>query len=227
MKTIVIEIKDRIAKCITKEPIVCGNSDYQIKFEFDSEEWTSHDSKMARFIAGGEFFDIEFTGDTCTAPIFSKVDRIEVGVYVEDVITSSAATVFCKQSICCKEATEIIDLPPVNIIDPPTVTVTCDFSHHTGDLYYTTVENGEIVSKKLVFKYKAGVTQEIQVLANSNMWMITDSTMYIPHINYGNKERFPPNLQFTFMLSDNQQDCNMYYFDAQYTSQGYYLSIQA
>ena len=84
--------------------IVCGNSDYQVKFTFD-EEWDSYEKKIARFIWGGQFKDVEFTGDTCPVPILSGVTLCEVGVYAGELCTTTSAIIGCKPSILCPTAT--------------------------------------------------------------------------------------------------------------------------
>lgn len=77
--------------------IVCGNNDYQVKFTFD-DEWSAHDKKIARFIWGGQFQDVEFTGDTCPVPILSGVTLCEVG---------------------CTQATSAQRPPPLSVVSPP------------------------------------------------------------------------------------------------------------
>ena len=84
--------------------IVCGNNDYQIKFTFD-DEWGGYEKKMARFIWGGQFQDVEFTGDTCPVPLLSGVTLCEVGVYAGELCTTTSAFINCKPSILCPKAT--------------------------------------------------------------------------------------------------------------------------
>lgn len=88
--------------------IVCGNSDYRIKFIFD-EEWGAHEKKTARFIWGGQFQDVEFTGDTCPVPILSGVTLCEVGVYAGELCTTTSAFIGCKPSILCQSATPSVE----------------------------------------------------------------------------------------------------------------------
>ena len=64
--------------------IVCGNSDYQVKFTFD-EEWTDHNEKTARFIWNGQY--------------------VEVGVYAGNLETTTAAVIPALRSILCGGAT--------------------------------------------------------------------------------------------------------------------------
>lgn len=88
--------------------IVCGNSDYQIKFTFD-DEWNAYDKKIARFIWGGQFQDVEFTGDTCPVPILSGVTLCEVGVYAGELSTTTSAFIGCKPSILCQPASPSVE----------------------------------------------------------------------------------------------------------------------
>lgn len=81
--------------------IVCGNRDYQLKFTFDAE-WAEHSKKTARFLWGGDYFDVEFTGDTCDVPMISGTKTVEVGVYAGDLETTTGAEIPCLLSILCK-----------------------------------------------------------------------------------------------------------------------------
>ena len=67
---ITIEIKKKIATCLTELPVVCGNSDYECEFIFD-EEWNTHHVKTARFRVNGEYTDVVFEGNVCNMPIIS------------------------------------------------------------------------------------------------------------------------------------------------------------
>lgn len=88
--------------------IVCGNSDYQIQFTFDSE-WASHTEKTARFIWNGQFIDVDFTGDTCNVPIIQNANEVKVGVYAGDLRTTTSAVISCYTSILCEGATPSVE----------------------------------------------------------------------------------------------------------------------
>lgn len=88
--------------------IVCGNNDYQVKFTFD-DEWSAYEKKIARFVWGGQFQDVEFTGDTCPVPILSGVTFCEVGVYAGELCTTTSAFIGCKPSILCQNATPSVE----------------------------------------------------------------------------------------------------------------------
>lgn len=83
--------------------IVCGNSDYQIRFTFDSE-WSDFPTKTARFIANGQFTDVDFTGDYCAVPILYNTTEVEVGVYAGELKTTTSAFIGCYRSILCEVA---------------------------------------------------------------------------------------------------------------------------
>lgn len=88
--------------------IVCGNSDYQIQFTFDSE-WNAHTGKTARFIWNGQFVDVDFTGDTCNVPIIQNTYEVKVGVYAGDLRTTTSAVISCYTSILCEGATPSVE----------------------------------------------------------------------------------------------------------------------
>lgn len=116
MKDLHVIVNDEIATYQKRDgDIVCGNkhneeekSGYQIKFTFDTA-WDAHDKKIARFIWGGHFQDVEFTGDTCPVPVISGATLCEVGVYAGDLHTTTSAFIGCKPSILCHEASPSVE----------------------------------------------------------------------------------------------------------------------
>ena len=95
---ITIEIKNKIARCLTELPIVCGNSDYIADFLFD-EEWNDHSIKTARFKINGEYIDVVFTGNECEIPIISDAKMVWMGVFAGELATTTPALVYCRPSI--------------------------------------------------------------------------------------------------------------------------------
>jgi hypothetical protein len=103
-----VRIKDRIATYLPVEDgylYVCGNGGDTILFDFD-EEWGQVDKKTARFVAGGEYTDVEFSGDTCEIPVFKDTEAFIVGVYAgepaeqdEEIMATTGAVVECLISI--------------------------------------------------------------------------------------------------------------------------------
>lgn len=101
-KTLYVSVANKIATYQKRcGSIVCGNSDYQIKFTFD-DEWSAYATKTARFVWRGQYFDVEFTGDTCNVPVISGTTTVEVGVYAGDLETTTGAEIPCVLSILCK-----------------------------------------------------------------------------------------------------------------------------
>lgn len=101
MKILRITIDNKIASFHRRDGhIVCGNSDYKIKFTFD-EEWEAYSKKTARFIWGGQYFDVEFTGDSCNVPVITNAYSVQVGVYAGDLKTTTSASIECKRSVLC------------------------------------------------------------------------------------------------------------------------------
>lgn len=101
MKTLHIIVANKVASYLQRDGyIVCGNSDYQIEFSFDSE-WDAYARKTARFIWNGKYKDVEFSGTICPVPVISNSNGLEVGVYAGDISTSTSALISCKKSIRC------------------------------------------------------------------------------------------------------------------------------
>lgn len=99
-----ITIADKRATVVDKPVIVCGNSDYTIKFTFDAE-WNEHSTKTARFvyIQGNEtkYQDVEFTGTTVAVPVMSNIKEVRVGVFAGSQLASTPAVIPCEPSIRC------------------------------------------------------------------------------------------------------------------------------
>lgn len=100
---ITIEIKDKIATCLTTLPVVCGNSDYVIDFLFD-EEWNKHNIKTATFVVNGAIEYRVFNGTVCEMPVFQDTLVALVGVFagtIDDgtLSTSTPAIVRCRKCV--------------------------------------------------------------------------------------------------------------------------------
>ena len=100
-----VRVDDKIASVVGDPLYVCGNSDYIVKFTFDSE-WADHTAKTARFIKiNKEYIDVIFTGDRCTMPIIDNTPYVRIGVYAGNLCTTTAATVNAQRSILCGSGT--------------------------------------------------------------------------------------------------------------------------
>lgn len=100
-KTINITVKDKIATAPKDAIYICGNSDFVINFDFDSE-WDAFDTKTARFIHDGTYTDVVFQGNQCAMPIISNTYNIKVGVFAGNLHTTTPAYVPAKKSILCE-----------------------------------------------------------------------------------------------------------------------------
>ena len=91
MHYINITVREISARADDRARIVCGNSDYAVRFDFD-EEWEAYDLKTARFITEGGFFtDVQFTGSDCAVPVLTGTRTLLVGVFAGDVRTTTPA----------------------------------------------------------------------------------------------------------------------------------------
>lgn len=102
MNVIDINIRNKIAmRTDDKAYIVGGNSDYVIKFDFDSE-WDDYSVKTARFIYNGSYRDEVFEGNAVAVPPIFKSTVLYVGVSAGDLHTTTPAVVPCLKSIMCE-----------------------------------------------------------------------------------------------------------------------------
>lgn len=95
-----VTVRDKIATKICDTVYICGNSDFVIDFELDSE-WNEHNTKTARFIWNGKHTDVVFTGNRCNVPVISDTYSFNVGVFAGNLSTTTPAYVSAKKSILC------------------------------------------------------------------------------------------------------------------------------
>lgn len=96
-----VTVRDKIARLVNKHDFaVCGNSDYTIKFDFDSE-WDAYETKTARFKWNGSYTDVVFVGSECPMPIVTNAFRVEIGVYAGELHTTTSAGLPLRKSILC------------------------------------------------------------------------------------------------------------------------------
>lgn len=98
MEYIKISIKDKIATAPQDALIVCGNSDYFVEFEFD-DEWENSNIKTARFYYNFCHQDIVFEGNICQVPVLAETQLLKVGVFTDNVMTTTDAEIKCEYSI--------------------------------------------------------------------------------------------------------------------------------
>ena len=99
---ILIQIKNKVAIPQNSPVIICDNSDYQAVFLFDAP-WAEHPLKTARFRfvrnETEQYIDVPFLGDTVDIPALRDVDRVQIGVYAEELQTTTPAEIPCAPSI--------------------------------------------------------------------------------------------------------------------------------
>lgn len=98
MEYIKISVKNKIATAPQDALIVCGNSDYFVEFEFD-DEWAESNIKTARFYYNFCHQDIVFEGNTCQVPVLAETQLLKVGVFTDNVRTTTDAEIKCQYSI--------------------------------------------------------------------------------------------------------------------------------
>ena len=99
-KIIEISVNEKIATLTNDTKYVCANSDFVVNFTFDSE-WDAIEEKTARFSHSGSHTDVQFTGNQCSVPVIAGVNKMSVGVYGGDLISTTPVTVECVKSILC------------------------------------------------------------------------------------------------------------------------------
>ena len=99
MPNIQINIKDKVARG-DGTIIICDNSDYTAVFDFD-DEWSAYETKTARFVYGGRYTDVVFSGNECAVPVMQDTRAVTVGVFAGDLHTTTPAYFACVPSILC------------------------------------------------------------------------------------------------------------------------------
>lgn len=116
MPTIDIIIRNKTASAVNPPCIVCGNSDYNAKFNFD-DEWQAHNNKIGVFAYNrcGEWQSekVLFEGDTCPVPALHGVRSVWIGVTAGDVRTSTPADVPCRMG--ATDFSDTTEKPPADI----------------------------------------------------------------------------------------------------------------
>ena len=108
MKKLNISVANKVATYSQRDGvIVCGNSDYQITFSFDSE-WSAYTEKIARFKWNGDFKDVPFEGNVVNVPKITNATQVSIGVYAGDLRTTTPAEITCVKSILCGDEVELI-----------------------------------------------------------------------------------------------------------------------
>jgi hypothetical protein len=140
MEYIKISVLNKVATVEGAPRIICGNSDYVISFTFD-EEWRGIEDKIARFVflqnGAKKYIDVKIKGNTCTAPMLTNIERVKIGVYAENLATTTGAEVRCKKSILCGSGEGIVfdasvEYSSISYNDDDTITlIDTDGNEHT------------------------------------------------------------------------------------------------
>ena len=104
MNDITVTIRDKIATAEGSPVIVCGNDDYRVIFDFDSE-WDEIEIKTMR-IAWTDTFsgqprhtDIPFILNFSAIPVIADAYEVSIGVYAGNLKTTTPARVPCERCI--------------------------------------------------------------------------------------------------------------------------------
>lgn len=102
MYNIDITISNKVATQTDNTVIVCGNKDYTVTFQFDSE-WDKYAIKTARFVywANGQAMSEEtpFSGNSVNVPALFNTPFVFIGVFAGDLCTSTPAEIKCRPGI--------------------------------------------------------------------------------------------------------------------------------
>lgn len=98
MPEIQIRVRDKVAEQTDTTVYVCGSGDYQVRFDFDGE-WDDKGPKTARFQTENLYQDVLFYEDTCPVPVIVNGRKLEVGVFAENIRTTTPARVALRAGI--------------------------------------------------------------------------------------------------------------------------------
>ena len=91
-----ISVKNKIATA-DESVIVCGNSDYTVRFELDGE-WAGHETKTMRVdMLNGSYSEVMFDGESCPLPVIRDRTRIAIGIYAGEIRTTTPAVLRCEK----------------------------------------------------------------------------------------------------------------------------------
>ena len=102
-----IKIRKRIARLAYGENFVSYNEGYKIIYDLN-REWDSIENKTARFIFGENYIDYPFNGNEVEIPLIKNADTLEIGVYSDNLYTTTAVKFKVLKSIKDEEKTEIL-----------------------------------------------------------------------------------------------------------------------
>lgn len=113
MNYINITVRGKIARAEGRARVVCGNSDYTVRFDFDAE-WAEYAVKTARFVSeDGSYTDAQFEGEDCAVPILRNTRTLLVGVFAGNLRTTTAALIHAVPCITDPDGTPADPAPDV------------------------------------------------------------------------------------------------------------------
>lgn len=81
--------------------IVCGNSDYVVRFDLDAE-WEQFITRTMIVVNNDKTYrEYVFTGDTVALPVINNQTGISIGLYAGDLHTTTSASFDCLKSARC------------------------------------------------------------------------------------------------------------------------------
>lgn len=120
MPDINITVRDKIAKVEGSPEIVCGNSDYAVVFDLDSE-WDTYDLKTMRVVwidimtGIPRYIDVPFSGNSAVIPAVYNAYEIAVGIYAGDIRTTTPARIPCDR--CITDGSVVHEAPSASVYD--------------------------------------------------------------------------------------------------------------
>ena len=107
-----ISVKNKVASA-GENVIVCGNSDYVVRFALDGE-WAGYETKTMRVdMLNGTYRDVLFDGDSCQLPVIRDRARIAIGIYAGEIHTTTPAVLRCEKCITDAEGVTASPAPDV------------------------------------------------------------------------------------------------------------------
>jgi hypothetical protein len=165
---ITIEIKDKIATCLTELPVVCGNADYVVDFVFD-EEWNKHYVKTAVFVVNGKAVDQVFEGNTCPVPAIQNTLITQVGVFagtVNDGTLSTSTPALVKCIPCITDGNNVPLPPPDDVYNQIIDLINKYIDGGSGEIDIRNLQTKVDEALQTYSKEVVGAINELNTIAN-------------------------------------------------------------
>lgn len=95
-----IIVREKVAKLVNPDeaPLVCGNNDYVVEFDFD-DAWANYPAKTALFVFADKSVPVVFEGNVCKGVAVKNATECAIGVFAGDIRTTTGAFMPCVLSI--------------------------------------------------------------------------------------------------------------------------------